>query len=119
MNPAHWRAVCATAFAASLACVSGCDREQPAVAPSGGPAHSAPAPSSSSSSPPVSPAPSGEEVTPDAPAAGPATGGSAIGGVAGGENKPGTGNAAGQGDAPAPTGGDGAATPAPDSKKQE
>ncbi len=117
MNPAHWRAVCAIAFATVLACVSGCDRDEPPVAPAGSPAGSAPA--QSSPSPAVSPAPSGDAVTRDSPAAGPATGGSAIGGVAGGENQPGAGKGAGQGDAPAPTGGDGAATPAPDSKKQE
>lgn len=116
MKAAHSRVVCATAIAVSLACLAGCDRNEPPVAPPASPGQSTPAPSSSQ---PVVPAPSGDGVTREEPAAGPATGGTAIGGVAGGDNQPSGGQGAGQGDAPAPTGGDAAGTPASDPKKQE
>ena len=110
MHQLQRRVVCAAAFAAVLASTAGCDGNEPPATPKVSP----PAPST-----PVTPAPSTDKVTPAAPAAGPAVGGSAIGGVAGGQQRDDAGKNAGQGNAPAPTGGDGTPQPAASDTKRE
>lgn len=89
----------ALAATSLLVLAAGCgDKSAPASSPTPSPA---PAPASTA----VQPAPSDHSVTPHAPETGPAAGGSAIGGVAADPQQQG---AVKKGDAPAPTGGDGA-----------
>lgn len=96
MNPLHWQGALAATLVFLLAACG--DKSSPA---------SSPAPSSAPASPPaVQPTPATEPVTPQAPSAGPAAGGTAIGGAVAEPDK----GTTKKGDAPAPTGGDGAAT---------